>query len=113
MKEVMILRSVDVRVTQNKIAAMEVYIQEYIHRDTHMWNLSLKFYFASLIITLLPLLNIIELPISLKTHKIIFPIVGIILAFLFLYIAFHPQRRAHLTIGHMAMMCYNNFLLAM
>lgn len=78
------------------IQAMEHYFQEYIHRDNNMWSQNYKFFFSSLAITLLP--NLTEnfgltLPENLTTNIKIFPIMGIILAFIFLYISNESARR--------------------
>lgn len=68
-------------------AALNVYIQDYIHRDTHMWSQIYKFFTATLIVTLLPYLTerlAINLPIELKNKLWIFPLFGIIMSLLFL-----------------------------
>lgn len=78
---------------EQKIAALDVYIQEYIHRDNHMWDLGLKFFFASLTVTLLPTLNSLKIPEFLNRNSFIFPLLGIVLAFIFLYVTLHQLKR--------------------
>ena len=76
--------------------AMEVYLQEYIHRDTHMWSQNFKFFYASLIVTLLPYLGDrlgITLPVELNRISVVFPIIGIFLAILFMYTSYGLTNR--------------------
>lgn len=78
------------------IQAMDHYLQEYIHRDNHMWSQNYKFFFSSLIVMLLPNLTErfgISLPEKLTTYDWIFPAVGIILSFVFLYVSLGLARR--------------------
>lgn len=68
------------------IALMNVYLNEWIHRDELFWKQCFKFFYANLIVIVLP--NIaqflqIDLP-NISTK--FFPIVGIIIAFVFLYV---------------------------
>lgn len=83
----------DVELTLN---AMNVYLQEYIHRDNHMWSQNYRLFFSTLIVILTPNLTTglgIELPELLKKHSYIFPIVGIFLALIFLYISLSLAKR--------------------
>lgn len=78
------------------IQAMDHYLQEYIHRDTHMWSQNYKFFFSSLIVILLPNLTDylgIALPETLSAHSWVFPAVGIVLSFVFLYVSLGLARR--------------------
>ena len=82
--------------TEIIIQAMDHYLQEYIHRDTHMWSQNYKFFFSALIVILLPNLTDylgISLPEKLATHSWIFPSIGIILSFVFLYVSLGLARR--------------------
>ena len=82
--------------TEIIIQAMEHYFQEYIHRDNTMWSQNYKFFFSSLAITLLPNLTQnfgLTLPENIASNTRIFPIIGIILAFVFLYVSHESARR--------------------
>ncbi len=82
--------------TEMVINAMNLYIQEYIHRDSHMWSQSYKFYFSALVVTLLPNLTEglgISLPEKLSNHDYIFPIFGMVLSFVFLYVSLGLAKR--------------------
>lgn len=78
------------------IKVINIYLQEYIHRDNHFWKQSYRFFFASLVVMLLPYLTEqfgITIPEIFDKNKYIFPIVGMILAALFLYIALSLAKR--------------------
>lgn len=78
------------------IQAMEHYFQEYIHRDNTMWSQNYKFFFSSLVVTLLPNLteNLgLSLPEKFASNTYIFPFIGITLAFVFLYVSHESARR--------------------
>lgn len=68
------------------IALMSVYLSEWEHRDELLWTQIFKYFYAVLIVTVLP--NIatfigIELPeINIK----LFPIIGMVMALVFLYV---------------------------
>lgn len=78
------------------IDLLNIYLQEYIHRDNLMWSQTYKFFFASLIIMLLP--NLTErlgiiIPEIFSSHKWIFPLAGIALAIIFLYVSLGLAKR--------------------
>lgn len=82
--------------TEQKIDYLNVLIQEYIHRDTHMWSQNFRFFFASLVIMILPSVTErfgIEIPELFNSVELIFPVFGIILAFLFLYVSLSQAKR--------------------
>lgn len=85
--------------TEDLINVMNVYITDYIHRDTHMWSQNFKFFFASLTVMLLPYVKNIfefEIPEILNTN-LFFPIFGIVLDFIFLYNAISLTKRFRYT----------------
>ena len=77
------------------ISLLNLYFSEFSFRDKLLWSQVFKFYYAILIIILLPNLsdffqvNLPTLPI------IIFRIIGLLLSFLFLYISFGYVIRLH------------------
>lgn len=78
------------------INLLNIYLQEYIHRDNHMWSQTYKFFFASLVIMLLPNLTErlgINIPEIFSSHKWIFPLAGIALAIIFLYVSLGLAKR--------------------
>lgn len=77
----------------NKLKVLDVYMQEYIHRDNRMWDLSLKFFFASLTVILLPTLDIMNIPERMSKNLYFFPIIGIGLAIIFLIVSLHQVKR--------------------
>ncbi len=81
---------------ENKIQMIEIYLTEYIHRDTHMWSQIYRFFFSSLAIMLLPYLAGglgLEIPEEFEPYKIVFPILGLVLALFFLYTALSLAKR--------------------
>lgn len=78
------------------LQTMEICIQEYIHRDNHMWSQIYKFFLATLLVILLPNLTDfigITIPDELKDKYWIFPICGILMSFVFLYNSISLIRR--------------------
>lgn len=78
------------------IKVINIYLQEYIHRDNHLWKQNYKFFFASLAVMLLPYLTEqfgITIPEIFNENSWIFPVMGIILAMLFLYVALGLAKR--------------------
>lgn len=68
------------------IALMSVYLSEWEHRDELLWTQVFKYFYATIIVTVLP--NIatfvgIELP---KINIKLFPIIGMVMALVFLYV---------------------------
>ena len=75
------------------IALMEIYLSEWMHRDGVLWQQVFKFFYATLIVMLLP--NItgyfsIELPI---VPNYAFRIAGIVSAIFFLYVSLGYSKR--------------------
>ena len=72
---------------QETVNLMNVYLQEWMHRDDLFWKQVFKFFYAILIVILLPQIsNFIKVDISFIKNKAVFPIIGIVFSFLFLYI---------------------------
>ena len=75
--------------------AMNIYLTEWIHRDKHMWFQTYNFFFAALVVMFLP--NLTEklgftIPTALARHYV-FPILGIILSFVFFYVSIGQAKR--------------------
>lgn len=78
------------------LKAMEIYMQEYIHRDTHMWSQIYKFFLSTLVIIILPNITSrigIKIPPMLDHKHWVFPLLGIIMSFVFLYNSFNLVKR--------------------
>lgn len=75
------------------ISLLNVYLQEWIQRDNILWSQIFKFFYAILIITLLPNISSylqIDLP---SIPILIFRICGIIFSFIFLYVSLGYVKR--------------------
>lgn len=70
------------------IHVMDVYRAEGEHRETILWRQNFKFFYASLITTFLPNLSQrFELGVLSGLPQIVFPICGLLLAFVFLFVS--------------------------
>lgn len=77
------------------ISLLNVYLAEWIHRDQIIWSQIFKFFYAILIIILLPNLAL-HFELVLPNLPIwIFRIIGLFLSFLFLYISLGYAIRLH------------------
>lgn len=82
--------------TEQILETLNVYLQEYIYRDTHMWNQNFRFFFASLVVMFLPNLTEgfgITIPDIFLKNSWVFPTVGVILAIVFLYVSLSLAKR--------------------
>lgn len=67
------------------INLMGIYLSEWEHRDTLLWSQIFKLFYADLIVIILPYQKIFDLSV-LPLDKKIYPIIGIIMSFIFMYI---------------------------
>ncbi len=82
--------------TEHILNAMNIYLTEYIHRDTLMWKHNFTFFVCTLLVILLPnLLDYFEmtLPPILDKRPEIFPFVGILMSFVFFIRAINLGKR--------------------
>ena len=70
---------------EDMINLMEIYLSEWEHRDTLLWSQVFKLFYANLIVIILPYQKIFDLSV-LPLDTIIYPIIGIIMSFIFMYI---------------------------
>ncbi len=77
------------------ISAMNVYQDEWIYRDSMFWKHAFAFFYASIIVTLLPNLSSIGLDITaMKIPACIYPVIGAFIAGLFIYLACSDAERS-------------------
>ena len=79
--------------TEELLTLMNIYYMEWEHRDTLMWQQVCTLFFAVFIIILLPFAKIWDITLTDKIPKVIFPITGILLSFIFLYITIQYAKR--------------------
>ncbi len=73
---------------ENILHLLDIYRAEWEHRETILWRQNFKFFYATLIVSLLPNLEKgLGIELSIKLPAIIYPIIGIGLSFIFLYVA--------------------------
>ena len=68
------------------LSLMSIYFTEWSHRDSLMWKQVCTFFFAAFVVTLLPFAKIWEISLTKVIPDFVFPIVGIVLSLIFLYI---------------------------
>ena len=78
------------------ISLLNVYFMEWSHRDQMLWAQTFRFYYASLIVILLP--NIsgalqIDLP---AIPKLIYRLIGLLISLVFLYVSLGYAIRFHI-----------------
>ena len=79
--------------TDQIISLMDIYLDEWKHRDSLLWSQVFKLFYANLIVIILPhLANYLDISLPPINGKL-FSIIGILLAFVFLYIALGYAKR--------------------
>jgi hypothetical protein len=75
-----------------------VYLDEWMHRDTLLWQQVFKHFYATLIITLLPNASIGQFQLQLPDlSSFVFRIVGLLMSFFFLYVSIGYSKRLEAT----------------
>jgi hypothetical protein len=82
--------------TGELLSLLEIYLSEFIHRNTLLWSQVHKLFYATLIVSLLPNVpNLIEFDISLPILAI--RVLGIFMSLLFLYVSLGYAKRLEAT----------------
>lgn len=77
------------------ISLLNIYFSEWHHRSQTLWSQTFKFYYAVLIIILLPNITSYFQIVLPKLPAIFFRIIGLFLSFIFLYISLGYAIRLH------------------
>ncbi len=75
------------------VALMDVYLNEWMHRDELLWAQTFKYFYATLVVLFLPNLAKffqIDLP---KFPVLLFPIIALVLSIVFLYVTIGYCKR--------------------
>lgn len=83
----------EIKTTEELLTLMNMYYLEWAHRDSLMWKQVGTLFFAVFIIILLPFIKIWDISLAEKIPHFIFPLTGILLAFVFLYITVQYATR--------------------
>ena len=79
---------------QELIALLDVYQNEYIHRDQLFLVNIFKFFIATLVIILLPdIPSVIKIEFSVNVPEIVFLVLGIIMSIIFIYFALSNAKK--------------------
>ena len=74
--------------TQELLTLMSIYLDEWKHRDSILWKQTFTFFWATLIVMLLPFAaKYLQINIPDKLPQFLFPLIGIIMSFLFIIIS--------------------------
>ena len=76
----------EIKTTEELLCLMNIYYAEWAHRDSLMWKQVCTLFFAVFIIILLPFIKIWDITLADVIPHFLFPILGIVLSFVFLYI---------------------------
>lgn len=84
--------------TEDILSLLDIYYEEWRHRDTTLWNQVFIFFFAALIVMIFPFIDICnigsgESELVLLIPKFVFPIIGIVLTTLLYLIGFGYSMR--------------------
>ncbi len=83
----------DIKTTDELLALMNIYYCEWEHRDSMMWKQTYTFFFAVLIVIIFPFIRIWDSTLQEIMPHIVFPIAGIELSFIFLYVTRQYAKR--------------------
>ena len=79
--------------TAEFLTLMNMYYSEWEHRDSLMWKQVCTFFFAVFVVILLPVSKIWDVTLVEDIPRIVFPLVGIALSFVFYYITLQYAHR--------------------
>ena len=83
----------EINTTEELLSLMNIYYTEWSHRDSLMRKQVCTFFFAVFIIILLPFIKIWDITLADIIPHVLFPIAGIALSFVFLYITIQYANR--------------------
>ena len=69
--------------TDQLINLMNVYLSEWEHRDSMLWKQVFTYFFATLIVMILPFANIWDFSLGDKIEPWIFPVIGLLMTLVF------------------------------
>ena len=87
------MKKFKIETTDQLLSLMNLYFSEWTHRDSIMWKQIFTFFFAIFVIVLLPFANIWDVALVGPLPPVLFPIVGLVLTLIFLYVSLGYARR--------------------
>lgn len=75
-----------IETTEQLLELINIYLSEWMHRDSMLWKQIFTYFFATLIVMILPFTNIVELTISGFVPDWIFPTIGLLMSLAFFII---------------------------
>ena len=76
------------------ISLMEIYLSEWCHRDQMLWSQVFRFFYVTVLVTFLPnLVDFLGVRLPSNLPNIIFPIAGMCLSLVFLYVSLGYTKR--------------------
>ena len=86
-------KSYEIETTEELLSLMNIYLTEWSHRDSLMWKQICTFFFATFIVISLPFGEIWKIALTEIIPNFVFPITGIVLSLIFLYITIQYAHR--------------------
>ena len=83
----------DIDTTENLLTLMSIYIEEWKHRDSMLWKQVFTYFFAILVVMIIPFANINGFSLGDTVPKYIFPIIGILLNFIYALVCYNYAAR--------------------
>lgn len=83
----------EIKTTEELLTLMNIYYGEWAHRDSLMWKQVCTFFFAAFIVILLPFSDIWGINLTEIIPDYLFPVAGIVLSLIFLYITIQYAHR--------------------
>lgn len=81
------------KLDQELLSLMNIYLTEYTYRDSILWKQCFTFFSVAFIVTLLPYANIWDISFGETIPNYLFPLVGILISIIFLYISNQYAQR--------------------
>ena len=83
----------EIQTTEELLSLMNIYYTEWSHRDSLMWKQVCTFFFAAFVVILLPFGEFMDTSLTEVIPDFVFPITGIVLSLIFLYITIQYAHR--------------------
>ena len=94
--------------TDDLINLMNVYLSEWTHRDELLWSQVFRYFYVTVVVIFLPnIAGFLGIILPEKLPNIIFPIAGLVLALVFLYVSIGYAKRLE-AVGktYQKLICY-------
>lgn len=88
-----IQKTYKIHTTEDLLTLMNIYLEEWKHRDSMLWKQVFTYFFAILIVMIIPFANINGFSLGDKLPQCAFPIVGLVLDLIYAIICYNYAAR--------------------